>query len=55
MKLSEDELDSWFIELPFDDKKNFHRLWYDRHYGFIEMDSSNWDKIFKCESNTPVE
>lgn len=55
MKLTEDELDSWFIELPFDDKKNFHRLWYDRHYGFIEMDSSNWDKIFKCESNTPIE
>ena len=52
MKLSEEELDRWFIELPLNDKKRYYRLWYDTYYDLT--DSNNLEDLFICESNTPV-
>lgn len=57
MKLSEEELDSWFIELPLDFKKylffniKLHHLDYDKvDYCPPQLE---WNNLFKCESNTP--
>jgi hypothetical protein len=55
MKFSEEELDSWFIELPFDDKKKFYRLWYDQNYNLVDHSHSGFNDLFICESNTPDE
>jgi len=51
MKLSEEELDSWFLELSFEKKKDFYRIWYNHFYGSIK--DTSWEDLFKCESDTP--
>ncbi len=59
MTLSEEELDSWFIELPLSVKKDFYHLWFFPIEEFSPDEDIkkylDWDDIFKCESNTPVE
>ena len=50
-KLSEEELDSWFIELPLCVKQYIYSTTQIKSAHVLHK--TDWDDIFKCESNTP--